>query len=278
MAGVDIVLDPKIKTHVLLPITVIMVLVHVLQKLMSMYIQPLPKLQKANVIREQQHLRLIELTAQNRWTSLCKSEWDARKADVIETYSTTSSLNKILAKPIENKEGEPTNPLFQNGMQDMLFQGMKGNLLNYLPQPILMFFMSFLFGGYIVLKLPFTLTSNFKPMLQSSIQTPDLDVSYVTGISWYFVNLLGVESLGSFLLMFLNIYDPFAKPELEILESITTIIKSGGYQPSQIQGPLPMSQVKPEDLFKKNVETIKHLEFTTCLDKVGERVLDKYKV
>lgn len=272
MTHADITLDPRIKTHVLLPITIIMVLVHLLQKLMTVYIQPTPKLQKASVINEQQHLRFCELTAQNRWTAICKSEWEARKAHIVETYGKTSNLNKILVNPITTETEEVTNPLLQSGMQDMLFQGMKGNLLNLLPQPILMFFMSFLFGGYIVLKLPFTLTSNFKPMLQSSIQTPDLDVAYVTGISWYFVNLLGVESLGSLASMFLGLSNVFAKPELEALESVTTVLRAGGHQPNLNPGNPPFGQMKPQDLFKRNVETIKHLQFVTCFDKIDERV------
>lgn len=266
MSHADILLDPRIKTHVLLPITIIMVLVHILQKITTIYIQPTPKLQKANKIRQEQHLRLTEIIIQNRSTALCKSEWEAIKANVIETYGKTSNLNKILEKPIENNENELTNPLFQSGFQDMMLQGMKGNLLNYLPQPILMFFMSFLFGGYIVLKLPFTLTANFKPMLQSSIQTPDLDVSYVTGISWYFVNLLGVESIGSLILMNFDIQSPFSKPELEILESVTKSLEAGGHQSNQQQNAPTINQVKPADLFKRNVETIKHLEFSTFLN------------
>lgn len=274
MTHADILLDPKIKTHVLLPITIIMVLVHVLQKLTTIYIQPTPQLLKSHKIKERQHLRLTELIIQNRSTALCKSEWEAIKTDVIETYGKENNLTNILGKPSEDKQNEQTNPLLQSGFQEMMLQGLKGNLLNYLPQPILMFFMSVLFGGYIVLKLPFTLTANFKPMLQSSIQTPDLDVSYVTGISWYFVNLLGVESIGSLILMSLNFQSPFSKPEMEILDSVTSALEAGGHSTQQ-ENALPFNQVNSAELFRRNVETIKHLEFTTCL-KYDEKKLKAF--
>jgi hypothetical protein len=44
-------------------------------------------------------------------------------------------------------------------------------------------------------KLPFPLTYGFKAMLQRDISTPDMDVRYVSALSWYFLNLFGLNGL-----------------------------------------------------------------------------------
>ena len=50
------------------------------------------------------------------------------------------------------------------------------------------------------MKLPFPLTLRFKSMLQSGIATRDLDVRWVSSLSWYFMNLFGLQSVFIFIL------------------------------------------------------------------------------
>lgn len=275
----DIILDPKIKTHVLLPITLIMLLVHILRQTMTMMLRQKPSLKKMVKVREEQHLQRCIMTAQNGWTSLCSSEWDSRKTYIFEQYSKVSNLNTILSKPVdENKQDQPemANPFTQAGLNETLWESMKGNLVNYLPQPILMFYMSYLFRGYIALKLPFVLTSNFKPMFQSSIMTTDLNVCYVTGISWYFVNLLGVESLNRVFSQIFGLSGPVGRPEDVVLENVSNLLSSGGMQNQQPQMQAAFGQPKPEEPFIKQAKSIKMLNFKSCLTNVEERFVNNY--
>jgi hypothetical protein len=49
-------------------------------------------------------------------------------------------------------------------------------------------------------KLPFPLTPQFKAMLQSGVGTRDMDVRWVSSISWYFLTLFGLQPVYNFIL------------------------------------------------------------------------------
>lgn len=44
-------------------------------------------------------------------------------------------------------------------------------------------------------KLPFPLATHYKDMLQSGILTRDMDPRWISGLSWYILNLFGLRSL-----------------------------------------------------------------------------------
>lgn len=70
------------------------------------------------------------------------------------------------------------------------------------------------FAGLAVCRLPFTLTPRFRAMLQSGIELAgqNLDVSYVSSLSWYIVNLFGNSGLLS--LMSNGQQDDFLVPNI----------------------------------------------------------------
>src|SRR4051812_7126040 len=55
-------------------------------------------------------------------------------------------------------------------------------------------------GYFLLVRLPFPLTLRFKSMLQRGVETPDVDVAWVSSLSWYFLNLFGLRGVFSLLL------------------------------------------------------------------------------
>jgi ER membrane protein complex subunit 3 len=47
----------------------------------------------------------------------------------------------------------------------------------------------------LLVKLPFPLTLGFKSMMQRGIETHDMDVRWVSSLSWYFLNWFGLNGL-----------------------------------------------------------------------------------
>ncbi|KAI9842306.1 MAG: ER membrane complex subunit 3 [Thelocarpon superellum] len=85
------------------------------------------------------------------------------------------------------------------GMEAMMGM-MKGNMAMMIPQTLIMGWINAFFSGFVIMKLPFPLTIRFKSMLQSGVGTRDLDVRWVSSLSWYFLNLFGLQSVFSFIL------------------------------------------------------------------------------
>lgn len=80
---------------------------------------------------------------------------------------------------------------------DSLANQAVGLIFTVVPQMLLGKWASGSFYGLIICRLPFTLTPRFQPMLQSGVEhaVQNLDVSYVSSLSWYILNLFGNSAL-----------------------------------------------------------------------------------
>lgn len=114
-------------------------------------------------------------------------------------FTTTLKTDEFYAtKPNDNDT--PVNPLTDPNANEALMNMAKGNIMNYIPQTLIMAWVNYFFAGFIIMKLPFPITDSFKSMLQTGVFTPDLNVRYVSSISWYFVNLLGLKPVYSIIM------------------------------------------------------------------------------
>lgn len=96
-------------------------------------------------------------------------------------------------------KGGEVNPMDAAGMEAMAGM-LKNNMMMLIPQTIIMSWITTFFSGFVLIKLPFPLTIRFKSMLQRGILTPDMDVSWVSSLSWYFLNLFGLKSIYTLIL------------------------------------------------------------------------------
>lgn len=152
----------------------------------------------------------------------------------------------------------PANPLTDPGTNDALMDMAKGNIMNYIPQTLIMAWVNYFFAGFVIMKLPFPLTDSFKSMLQQGIVTPDLNVRYVSSISWYFVNLLGLKPVYSLLM------DPSAANELVQQQQ----------QNQQLPNLGAPGAPKIDKIFNKEAEDIQILTHDSIYDGIVDRVLE----
>ena len=68
------------------------------------------------------------------------------------------------------------------------------------PQILIAAWVNFFYSGFITAKVPFPLTQRFRAMLQRGVELQSLDVTYVSSLSWYFLNLFGLRGLFSIVL------------------------------------------------------------------------------
>lgn len=137
----------------------------------------------------------------------------------------------------------------------------KGNMMNFIPQTIIMAWVNYFFAGFVVMKLPFPLTDGFKSMLQNGIATPDLNVRYVSSISWYFVNLFGLRPVYSLLMGDSSAVDAIMNQQSQQL-AMPNIGGPGG--------------PKADKLFKAEAENIQILTHESIFDGIVDRVIESY--
>lgn len=105
-------------------------------------------------------------------------------------YLTDPSSGVLHVKPEKKDMAEMfmQNPDAMNSM-------MKQQLGSLGPQLALGAFVNSFFKGFVLGKLPFALSPKFRGMLQSGIDLPSLDVTYLSSLSYYMLLLFGSRGI-----------------------------------------------------------------------------------
>lgn len=252
-AVADLVLDPQLKYWVLLPISLVMVLVGIARSYIMTLIGPKPDGQPRVKLTESFYISKGQGFIGNS-SNLHEDSFEIR-----QTY-----LAKILAEgtyiAVSNKKpGEVTNPFTDPASSDAMMNMAKGNMANFIPQTVIMWWVNHFFAGFVLMKLPFPLTLRFKEMLQAGISTSDLDVRWVSSISWYFISVLGLTPLYNL-----------------ILNDATDagMVNAGAQGPGA--GMMGPGQPQPDAIMKGLSNDIVMTRHESCFDNIEARILEKY--
>ncbi|KAF6762723.1 integral membrane protein DUF106-domain-containing protein [Ephemerocybe angulata] len=261
--AVSLYLDPQIRDWVLFPITLVMILVGILRHYVVILLQSPPKKLARNALREQRALvrsQVLRTTA--AYSPLPPSFYSSISDDLTEAFASGTYLKDGAPKPGDTPAG-PANPLTDPGAMDGMMAGMKTQMVMMVPQMVIMGWINFFFQGFVLIKLPFPLTLGFKSMLQRGIETPDMDVRWVSSLSWYFLNFFGLNGLYRLLLGNDNSADSS---------------KDASATPFGAFNAAPAGPQDYNKLFKTEID---NLEFSNALyswlgDDVEDRVLKRY--
>jgi len=187
-------LDPQIRDWVLFPITVVMILVGVLRHYVFILLQSPPtKLPRAAIREQRALLRSNILRATSTNSPIPSSFYQTISQNLSKAFAEGTYLKD--GPPKQGENATPPNPLSDPAAMDGMMAGMRTQMVMMVPQMIVMGWINFFFEGFVVIKLPFPLTLGFKSMLQRGVQTSDMDVRWVSSLSWYFLNFFGLNGL-----------------------------------------------------------------------------------
>jgi len=248
-----ILLDPKIRDWVLLPIFVVMFLQGILRQYVGVvWLTDEPKSQLANVQRNLLLRRSARLRQHAHF--LPASAYRMRKQYFVQkAFQSTDSKDGNSDTEKASQSGAGANPM---GDPFAMVGMMKQNMAMIVPNMLLMGWVSYFFSGFVLVKLPFGLYERFKAMLQRGIFLRSLDPSYVSSLSWYFLVLFGMRGLFS-----LVGADGGALSESKLMEMQMT------------GGPAGMQPTDPQQLFNVERTELEILQHEWIVPDAEDRVI-----
>lgn len=185
----DILLDPQIRDNALIPILGVFLCSNLIRQNLLMLTKDEPKadvkqMRQNNVLGRARTLRA------GGAKFLTDEAYRNRKG-----YYTKKDTG-LLHKPPTPKGGgqmEQQDPAQAVGM-------MKSQMIFFVSQAAIGYWVNFLYTGFLVGKTPFPLTFRFKSMLQRGVDVDNLEPGYISGLCWYFIIMMSIGSIQAFLM------------------------------------------------------------------------------
>jgi len=188
MGEPELQLDPAIRTWVFLPIFLINFLIGILRHYVSVLLSSQKKVDLEAIKDSQALIRARVLRENGKYLS--------KQAFFMRKNFFNDEANGVL-KVGSRKTVAPPNPMTD---PSMMTEMVKGNMTSMVPMMVVGGWINWHFSGFVTTKVPFPLTLRFKPMLQRGIELQSLDASWVSSVSWYFLNVFGLRSIYSLVL------------------------------------------------------------------------------
>jgi len=255
----NLLLDSNIRDWVVLPLLVIMIAAGLLRHHVSVWLRttskPIPyhDVQARNLLQRATRLHSI--------SNVSKVKWEARR----RYYSTGLLREEVARLEQERKQQEEQAKNDSTRMEDFnpmsaMMDTVKGNAVFMVQNMVMMQGISFFFQGYVLLKVPFSLTNGFKMMFQRGLDLSTLDTSYVSSVSWYFLVMFGLRAFFRLAIGELN---------QETQESMITQHSFGVTNVA----PNPQNKFNPEQALKTEADNLQFQKQIESLDDVEKRLL-----
>ncbi|XP_003391867.2 PREDICTED: ER membrane protein complex subunit 3-like [Amphimedon queenslandica] len=217
----EILLDPAIRLWVIIPI----VLISLMFGLVRHYVTILLKSEKP--------VRLDNLKDSQ---ALIRSRLLRENAGYIPEQSFLMRrhyFNNSETGYFKQERPSAPNALSAMGDPSMALDMMKSTFTNVLPMIAIGGWINWTFSGFLATKVPFPLTYRFKAMLQRGVELKSLSASWVSSMSWYFLNVFGLRSIYSLILGSDNSADQGKQMAMQ-MNMQQSAMGGGKQQPSQM--------------------------------------------
>jgi hypothetical protein len=252
----NLLIDTRIRDWVLFPLLVSMLMVAVLRYYLTKYFSYSKKKEKPSrsAMKERMNKNVIALSekliAGN--SLLPENSFKMRRSFLCKKG--TGFIPKVAAAASSQNSNSP----LPGGMPAMnptaIIDMLKNNVVMLVSSMGMFGWVSYLFSGFILAKVPFPLTQKFKVMLQRGVEILGLDPQYVSSTSLYFLVLFGQSGLINLLLG--------SGEEDEDLAKMDDMQAMGAMNPAMQMGMMP-GQGGPDpakllDNERENIELIRH--------------------
>lgn len=267
-------IDHSIRDWVLFPLVIIVLLFTLIRDYLNEIFNSKPQLLK-------NELDYTLLKTENQQKTF-KNTQKLQQAQLLQMHGQYLPKNSFEARRIvftHPDEGLlfekfPTVNLSQLTDPNQVFGALKGNLLGIVPNIALWALVSHFFSGYIVAKFPFSLPISFRGMVQSGIEQLQLDVSYVTSASIYFLILFGLQGVQVLLLGNRATSQSAQMIQQQTLGLGSSLIEGSSTQTGSMFNP---QQIIPDmnQAFKAQLENLKIIEHEYELNNEEQELIEK---
>jgi len=252
----NLVIDTRIRDWVLFPLLISMLMVAVLRFYLTKYFSYSKKAEKPSksAMKERMNKNVValceKLVAGN--SLLPESSFKMRRSFLCKKGT------GFIPKMIDAVKANASANALPGGMPAMnptaIIDMLKNNVVMLVSSMGMFGWVSWLFSGFILAKVPFPLTQKFKVMLQRGVEILGLDPQYVSSTSLYFLVLFGQSGL-------INLFLSSGEDD-EDLAKMDDMQAMGQMNPAMSMGMMP-GQGGPDptkilDTERENIELIRH--------------------
>jgi len=258
----EMVLDPGIRAFVLFPIFLVVFLRSLLSQSIATLVRSKPELKQRDRIEHAQAVRRSKrIRANCNW--LPAASFAQRRK-----YTVSSSLAPV---EVEKKEPGEQSVDDMNNMMSM----MKGNTASYISNIGFMMWVNSFFAGFLLVRLPFSVSETFRPLVQRDVMLQPFDCSYVSSLSWYFISFFGLSGLNKLLLSSTANTDD---PDMKAMKDMSAGMGMPGMAQPQMS---PMGGMgggyNPNDMFKTERNEMKIVRHDWMIRDADKKLLKKWR-